>query len=297
MEPENDSFQNTTIPPPEPSPEPSPEPGADGPFAKINAAIAKTVGILDDHPWEKWVAETNNCIGKWLPFVVAAAGVVGFLTGFITSVRANLPFGAVIGNLGFLVAALVSMHLTPKALALPRAFLEKREPDPMRPELLYILKTNICFGTFIAAVILILRFDGDAFATALVTLAAGALLTIVFGTPSLIGVKADHPQNAIEEALCILLLPLKFALSLITPVVGVGTVVLFGLGVAKLFERYYGGFAALPFFAFAVLAPVAIPLAVYLAYLVVTFTLDLYRAIVAVPRKLDEVRKALEDKR
>ena len=130
MEPENDPVQNTITPPPPPSPEPR----DDGPFAKINAAIAKTVGILDNHPWEKWVAATNNFIGKWLPFVVALAGVVGFLTGFITSVRAELPFGAVVGNLGFLAAALVSMHLTPKALSLPRAFLEKREPDPMRPE-------------------------------------------------------------------------------------------------------------------------------------------------------------------
>lgn len=290
MDPANNPIQDMYSPPP------PPDSGDGGPLAKINAAIAQLTGILDNHPWERWVSVANDFIGKWLPLVVAIAGVLAFLIGFITAIRAEFPFGAVMGNFGFLAVALASLHLTPKALALPRTFLEKREPDPMRPELLYILKTTTVFATLISATILILRFDGAAFATALVILAAGALLTVVFGNPSLIGVKAAYPQNAIEETLCILLLPLKFVLSLSTLLVGIGTVAVFVYGIVQLFDRYVGEFMAIQSFNVSILAPVAIPLVVYLAYLVVTFTLDFYRAIVAVPRKLDELRKALEDK-
>ena len=282
-----------TIPPPTTAPKPS---SNDGPFAKINTCIVKTIGLLDNHPWERWVSVANDFIGKWLPFIVAIAGIAAFLVGFISGVRAQLPFSAVIANLGILAGTFLAMHLTPKALALPRSFLEKREADPMRPELLYILKVNACFGALVAAGILILQFDGNAFLMALQILAIGALLTVVFGNPALIGIKATHPQNAIEEVLCIFLLPLKLALSLLTLVVGIGTVALFVWGIEKLFDRSSIGFESMPLFGSAVLAPVAIPLAVYLLYLVVMFFLDLYRAIVAIPRKLDEVRKALEDK-
>ena len=37
--------------------------------------------------------------------------------------------------------------------------------------------------------------------------------------------------------------------------------------------------------------PFVVPLAVYLVYLVVVFTFDFYRAIVSIPRKLDELSK------
>lgn len=268
----------------------------DGPFARIDAGLEKAMGLLDNHPWERWVAVANDFIGKWLPFVIAAAGVAGFLIGFISCIRYKAPFGTTVANLAFLALALLSMHLAPKALALPRAFLDKREPDPMRPELLYIFKALHFFGALIWGISLILMFDSDLFWAALIVLVSGALLTIVFGNPGLIGVKAAHPQNAIEEVLCILLLPIKVVLSLLTLVIGLGTVGLFVYGIVELCRSNYGGIETLPLFGMAIGAPVLIPLAVYLVYLLLMFTLDFYRAIVSVPRKLDDVRKAIEGK-
>ena len=294
---EEDVRDPGTVPPESPADgEPSADCFADkvaGCSGKVDAAVGKCLGIVENHPWEDWLAAANGFIGRFLPLVIGAAGVLAFAVGLVTAIRYDLPFSFVLGNVGILVAALFSMHLAPKAMALPRSFIEKAEPDAVRPELLYIAKILFGLGGLVLSVWLLLQFDGGALATAIVLAVASFLALVVLSHPGLIGLKAGYPTNAVEETITILLFPLKFVLSLLTLVVGLTTVVLLVVGVVNVFSN--GGEAFADFSA-AALAPVVVPVGAYAAYLTIMFVLDLYRAVVSLPRKLDELRKAVEAK-
>lgn len=260
---------------------------------KVDAAVGKCLGLVENHPWEDWLAAANGFIGKFLPLVIGVSGVLAFAVGLVTAIRYDQPFSFVLGNVGILVAALFSMHLAPKAMALPRSFIEKAEPDAVRPELLYIAKTLLGLGGLVVSVWLLLQFDGGALVAAIVLAVASFLVLVVLSHPGLIGLKADYPMNVVEESITLLLFPLKLVLSLLTLVVGITTLVLLVVGVVNVFSN--GGEAFADFSA-AALAPVVVPLCAYAAYLATVFVLDLYRAVVSLPRKLDELRKAVESK-
>lgn len=260
---------------------------------RVDACFDKALGLVEKHPWEAWLEAANGFIGKYLPLVVGVAGVLAFATGLITAIRYDARFSVVVSTVGILVGALFATNLAPKALALPRSFLEKREPDAMRPELLRIFEVLLGLGGLVLAVGMLLQFTGDSLVAALVLAAIALLLIIVFSHPALIGVKADYPTNVVEEWIAILLLPLKIVLSLLTLVTGIATVVLFVAGVLQLFDN---GFEAMSTLCAAALAPLVVPLGAYLLYLATVFLLDLYRAVVCLPRKLDDLRRAVESK-
>ena len=260
---------------------------------KVDAAVGKCLGLVENHPWENWLAVANGFIGKFLPLVVGAAGVLAFAVGLVKAIRYDAPFSFVLAIVGILVATLFSMHLTPKAMALPRSFVEKAEPDAVRPELLYIAKILVGLGGLVLAVWLLLQFDSDALVAAVVLAVVSLLALVAFSHPGIIGLKADYPTNVVEESITIVLFPLKLVLSLLTLVVGLASVVLFVAGTVNVF--YDGEEAVFDFLASA-LVPVVVPLCAYVAYLTTVFVLDLYRAVVSLPRKLDELRKAVESK-
>lgn len=260
---------------------------------KVDALVNQCLGFVENHPWENWLAAANGFIGKFLPLVIGLAGAIAFAVGLVTSIRYDLRFSAVLSNVGILVATLFAMHLAPKAMALSRSFIEKREPDAMRPELLYILKVLLGLGGFFLAILLLIQFDGDALVMAIVVAVLAAFATIIFSHPALIGVKADYPENVVEETVTILLLPLKIVLSLLTIVVGVASVLLLASGVVQLFDN---GMEASFTLLGAALAPFVVPLGVYVFYLLGVFILDFYRAIVSLPRKLDKLNDTIESK-
>lgn len=284
------------VPPPESAPE-SPAPSiADkvaGCTGKVDAVVGKCLGLVENHPWESWLAAANRFFDMFLPLLIGVSGVLAFLVGFVTAVRYDLPFSWVLATLGFLVVTLFSMHLAPKAMALPRSFIEKAEPDAARPELLYIAKILVGPGGLLVALWLLFQFNADALVAAIVLAVVALLAIVVFSHPGLIGLKADYPTNVVEESITILLFPIKLVLSLLTLLVGVASVVLLVVGVVNVFSD--GGEALVDFSA-AALVPVVVPICVYAAYLTVVFILDLYRAVVSLPRKLDELRKAVESK-
>ena len=260
---------------------------------KVDAAVAKCLGLVENHPWEDWLAAANGFIGKFLPLVIGVSGVFAFVVGLVTAIRYDLPFSFVLGNVGILVATLFSMHLAGRAMALPRSFVEKAEPEAARPELLYVAKILFGLGGLVFAIWMLLQFTADALVAAIVTAVVSLLAIVVFSHPGLIGLKADYPTNAVEESITILLFPLKLVLSLLTLFVGVASIVLFAVGVVNVFSN--GGEAFADFSASA-LAPVVVPVCAYALYLSVVFVLDFYRAVVSLPRKLDELRKAVEAK-
>ena len=260
---------------------------------KVNSFVEKLLGLVGDHPWEAWLAKFNGWVGTYLPAVIAVSGVLAFVTGLVTAIRYDAPLSIVISLAGILIGTLFSLHLTPKALALSRSFIEKGEAGAMRPELLYINKVVLGLGGIVLAAYLILQFDSDAFVAGLISLVVALLAIIVFSRPAIVGVKADYPTNGVEEAITILLFPIKFLLALLTSVVGVGTVGVLAYGIVKLFSD---GMEGALFLLVAALLPFLLPIVVYFAYLCTAFVLDFYRALVSIPRKLDDVRKAIEAK-
>jgi hypothetical protein len=260
---------------------------------KVNSLVEKLLGLVGDHPWEAWLAKFNGWVGTYLPAVIAVSGVLAFITGLVSAIRYDAPLSIVISLIGVLIGTLFSIHLTPKALALSRSFIEKGEAGAMRPELLYILKVVLGLGGIVLAIYFILQFNSEAFVAGLIALVVALLAIIVFSRPAIVGIKADYPTNGVEESITILLFPIKFVLALLTFVVGVGTVGVFVYGIVMLFSS---GMEGALFLLGAALLPFILPIVVYFTYLCTAFVLDFYRALVSIPRKLDDVRKALEAK-
>jgi len=79
-------------------------------------------------------------------------------------------------------------------------------------------------------------------------------------------------------------LPVKIILVLLAPIVAIGTVGALGYGIYMLFKS---GVLASTILGGGALIPLALPLAVYIGYLVFIFWLEICRAIVSLPRKIE----------
>ena len=253
---------------------------------KVDEFVDKGLGFITDHPWEKWIGGANKYISMFLPAVVALAGVLGIILGIIFSIKNEAPAQFVIYFLLALVPVALSMHLAGKAAALAGSFLGKREAYAVRPELFYIVKAVCGLGSVAVAIALLLQFDGDAALTALVVLFLAALVMIVVSHPEIIGFKAGYPANAVEEAIAIVLFPVNLILAFLPIITGLATIGTFVYAVRILFD--VAEISTMIFLVDALL-PVLIPLGAYFLYLAIVFLLDFYRAIVSIPRKLDEV--------
>lgn len=263
---------------------------------KVDAVVEKGLNLVGDHPWEDWMKVFTGFASKFLPAVIALSGLVGFLVGLIMSIKNDAPFSVVMGNLGILVATVFSMHLASKALALPQSFISKNEPEAVRPELLYILKVLLGLGGIVMAVVLLLQFSSYLVEPAIYLVILSLVTIIVFTRPALVGIKADYPKNAVEEFLTLAMLPLKTVLALLPFIVVVSTIGGFVYGLTMFFKGQFAIMASPLIFTAAAVAPLLLPLVVYAVYLIVSFTLDIYRSLVSIPRKLDEVRQAIENK-
>ena len=55
--------------------------------SKIDGTVEKVLGIVGDHPWEKWLAAINEGIAKFMPVIIAVAAVVGCAAGLIITIK------------------------------------------------------------------------------------------------------------------------------------------------------------------------------------------------------------------
>ena len=255
---------------------------------KVDGWVECALGIIGNRPWDSWLASANGCIAKFLPAAIALAGVLACLTGLITLIKNDAPFSWVVKTLFILVPVLFAMHLAPKALALSRSFIEKGEAVVIRPELMYIMKVVYGIGGILLGAYLLLNFDKDLVVSAIAAIVFAVLMIICLERPNIVGVQAGYPVNCVEEVIALVLFPVRVVIALLTLLIGMAVVGGIVYGVVQWFDN--GLEAALTFSATA-LVPFLVPLAVYFVYLVVVFTLDFYKAIVSVPRKLDELKK------
>ena len=113
------------------------------------------------------------------------------------------------------------------------------------------------------------------------------LMIICLGRPDIVGVKAGYPVNCVEEVISLVMFPVRVVITLMTLLIGMATVGGLVCGIALWFDD---GMEAAIAFATTALIPLVVPVAVYIGYLAVVFTFDFYKAIVSVPRKLDELK-------
>jgi hypothetical protein len=113
-------------------------------------------------------------------------------------------------------------------------------------------------------------------------------MIICLQRPAIIGVKAGYPENCVEEMIALVLFPVRVLIAMLTLLVGMATVGGIIYGIVQCFND---GLIAACVFGATALIPFVIPLAGYFLYLVMVFSLDFYRAIVSIPRKMDELKK------
>ena len=255
---------------------------------KVDALVEGALGIVGNRPWDLWLGTANKYISKFLPAVIALAGVLACLTGLITMIKDDAPFSWVVKQLFILVPVLFAMHLAPKALALTRSFIEKGEPAVIRPELMYIMKVICGIGGILLGVYLLLNFDKDLVVSAIAAIIFAVLMIICLERPGIVGVQSGYPVNCVEEVIALVLFPVRVLIALLTLLIGMAAVGGLVYGIVLWFDN---GLSAAIAFGTTALVPFVVPLIVYFIYLVVVFTLDFYRAIVSIPRKLDEMKK------
>ena len=255
---------------------------------KVDALVEGALGIIGNRPWDSWLGTANKYISMFLPAVIALTGGLACLTGLITMIKADAPFSMVVKQLFVLVPVLFAMHLAPKALALTRSFIEKGEPAVIRPELMYIMKVIFGIVGILLGVYLLLNFDKDLVVIAIVALIFAVLMIICLERPGIVGVQPGYPVNCVEEAIALVLFPVRVLIALLTLLIGMAAIGGLVYGIVLWFDD---GLSAAIAFGATALVPFVVPLIVYFIYLVVVFTLDFYRAIVSIPRKLDEMKK------
>lgn len=262
-------------------------------LSKIDGIVEKVLGVVGDHPWERWLSVGNSFIGKYLPFAIVLSGVLAFVLGLVFVIRYDMPISTVLSCFAILLVTAFSMHLSPKALALSRSFIEKGEDEAMRPELIYINKVICGLGGLVAAIFMLLQFNSDAFILAIILAVISLLSIIIYSNPGIVGVKADYPHNSVEEIITILMFPLKALLALLTPILGIAVVAGFVGGIVKLFDNSL--IASIVLLGTAIV-PLLLPVVVYFAYLILMFLFDICRSLVSIPRRLEDIRKAISDK-
>ena len=255
---------------------------------KVDGWIERALGIVGNHPWDSWLASANRGIVKFLPAAIGLAGVLAILTGLITLIKSDAPFSWVVKTLFVIVPVFLAMHLAPKALALNSSFIEKSESVVIRPELMYIMKVLFGIGGILLGAYLLLNFDKDLLVLAIALIVFAVLMIICLERPGIVGVKGGYPVNCVEEIIALLLFPVRVVIALLTVLIGIAVVGGIVYGVVLWFDN---GIEAAMAFLVTAIVPFLVPLAVYYIYLVVVFMLDFYRAIVSVPRKLDELKK------
>lgn len=260
---------------------------------KFDRSITATMDQIGNHPWESWISVANRCIAKCLPLAIAVIGLLSFFTGLIIAIKYDARMSQVLIVFGILLWTVFSMHLAPKALSLLQSMVDRGAMDVIRPELAHILKVAFGLGGLALAIAGFFSGTGEGAVFGLVALVGAVICVIVFSRPDLIGVKYDYPKNCLEEAIGLVLLPLKVLCSLIALVVAVAMIACLVMGIVAWFDKYGDPTSTL---LVGAVVPMMLPLIVYSAYLSVFAVCDLFRAVCSVPQKLDDVRKAIESK-
>ncbi len=260
-----------------------------GIFDTMNAGIDKAFDFLTDHPWADWIKIGEKFIVKYLPFLVVVLGFWAFLSTFIIAVCCEMPFGDTLKYLaGFVLLTVFVLYLLPKTITLITSLHDNREDEAVRPQVLGALKAvGLLFG---ASLLMAPYCDPAAFSVAI---GLSLVLIILASNPKIMGVKAACPQSFAEELITICLLPYKIFISFFAYIITLVALGGLGYGLSIICEYGFDSYEsemAISTFSGTLVLLVSLPLIVYFLYLSVNFFAEIVRAIVALPKKLDELR-------
>lgn len=256
----------------------------------VNGFIDKGIAAAGKLSWGKWVNVGDDYVSRYGIIVFYLFGLLALLCGIIGGIREEcLVEGLKMGVIA-LFASILAGYFGFKLLGNIKELVVTNESKFANSGLLCCLIvlmalltiSNLVYGIFQAIDWRSVKVFFPYFGGALIS----AFCTICLLAPELIGVKSGVKCSAAEELIALLTLGVKVLMRLVPFVWCFGALyctfeLLIALGNSStLFE--YG----------PVMAGVgAIPLAAYLFYLAFNFVFDLYRAILCVPAKLDELKK------
>ncbi len=264
---------------------------------KMNLAISKIIDFVGARPWEKWILVGRNFTERFTaPFIVLVSLTSIFAT-IAVALKYDMRISHVFSMLLIPLACMpLSVHLLPKMTSLITSLVEKNEVQYIRPQILHIGKIGGLI-LFVYATVALAEFRLSGFIASVIMVILSLIVIVVCCNPQIVSVKAGYPKNSAEEIITLLLFPLKVFISLFTFILGL--VVLWGLvvGVSCVFQNGYAVFQGLFYFNASILAPILLPLTVYVLYLYVNFIFDLVSTAVCLPRKLEEIRDAVKEKK
>lgn len=266
--------------------------------SKVGLLVEKVMDLIGGHPWDKWLRTAFYYTKRFIPAVIALIGVVAIISMLVVAVRAELKFGETIGALVYpLLLTPLAILLTPWAIKLMQGFAEKSDDLDVRSELVYLMRGVFGFGGVIFSMCIFTQFESSIVDYGLIALAVGLASIIVFSCPSIIGIRVKKPANIVDEVCALIMLPVKAAVCLIVPLIAVFLVYGFYDGFMALCDSEFESPLGIEAMIDAMTVPLITPLAVYVVYLLCASICLIYRAVAGVPQKLDDIRKAIEEKR
>lgn len=260
---------------------------------KVDRLFDRLFQLIEKYPWESWLEKANGFIAKFVSPVVLFAGAMALILNVLKWFKYDhMTFGELMtSGVAVAVGAMFVSHLAPKALRLQQSFITKGDVDKVRPELLYILKVLLGVGCIVGGIVSALTFTSEGVGVGIALFVLGLIFSVLLGRPQVVSVEADYPKNTVEEVVSIFRMLIKSVLVFATMLTGVATFGWVIYGLVNVISNFRSPSVSSDYFMQAVLGPLVIPLAVYVLYLTVSFILDLYRAVVSIPAKLDKLTK------
>jgi len=251
---------------------------------------AKFWSMVGRCPWTDWLKRANGLVAKGMPFALGLVAVAACATWFVALARQNAPVSAVFKPWLTLVVMVCSAYVSRRAMALPCRTMEGCARLTIRPQMAYILKVAVTLGLIICGCSLAIdQGDRDSIIAGVSIALTGVAWGVCLEKTSLLRIKVGMPANCVEEAVALLLLPVRFLIAVL-PIALAATVV---VGAVYAFAVFNGdGVLIATVLAGLVTLPTAVSLVVHLYYVFSNVALELMKAEVSLPAKLDALRSA-----
>lgn len=243
-----------------------------------------------------------NTIDRWAKvvgsFALIAAALVLMLGLMILGIRASSVPLVLGGLIGVPLVTILAHFLAAKFLDAGRALLRESPSAFSSASFLHCFGLAMFLGAVFAVFTSLMTMIQGAFVLAIPTLALAPIYLYLCGValnPETVNVEVGQQATAGQEAIGILMFLFKLPLRLVPFVFGVGMVAAF-LGTGYLLIRSVAsppmvGMMMLPAFGPGLIGVAMFPIIAYLIFLFLYLLVDLLRAILVIPGKLDNLRK------
>lgn len=244
------------------------------------------------------VDRVSRGVGHWSYLLAVLVLAVAWI---ILGAKAKEGSAIAIGLIGLPLGGIVLHYIGTRFLDAGPVLLAKSPSQVSQDAFLRcfgLLALLGALGSFLQAIWVL--FDDGNVTQCAAGLALGLILVYVGGlslSPESVHVEVVEEAGAGEEALGVLMFLVKLPLRLVYIAFAAGAVAVLCVAFVGLYEAFdasgFGAFAALSQAVFAAAVVALLPFLVYLLFLTSYFLLAIYRAILAVPTKIEQLEKSL----